>query len=508
MSIKYLQREVDYLYNLIIKDPNGEGNKYMRKKILDVQPHIGELDTKQLAKDLLIHEDKAPKIGGKRGDPVRAFKDSAKQPLKEFTKELLRAFKNDSRVPSKEGEVVEYGKYRNICMKSTNNKITFVIYGTRPFDEFKRINTELNVQVIKSKDQYKKLFGLENASDKEIASRVGQMQQIGHEEGGAVVNKKIQSLYAGVYGGGYGEDEDLTTEVLIEDLEELGLGSYKGQFETLLEPELTLEHAQKVRIREGQLKDQLLVKISVEGATANQNKANIGLSQGKKSERALGVELAQLVKRFQNDLAKALSNVEKGTRAERSPSPINIVGNMVFSGSRLQKLLRNRKISKKVTSPYRKGIVKNKSPITVSHKETFYGKKPTFSRIAPTASMASRLPRKRKRVSQESGGLSTQEAFITKAFINSRLPKQVQSNMGRPALENRSGRFAQSARIVNASSTGKQAHFDYTYQRNPYGVFENGSEYSANYDPRPLIEKSIRELAVQKLDIKFTLRRV
>ena len=84
MSIKYLQREVDYLYNLIIKDPNGEGNKYMRKKILDVQPHIGELDTKQLAKDLLIHEDKAPKIGGKRGDPVRAFKDSAKQPLKEF----------------------------------------------------------------------------------------------------------------------------------------------------------------------------------------------------------------------------------------------------------------------------------------------------------------------------------------------------------------------------------------------------------------------------------------
>jgi len=508
MSIKYLQREVDYLYNLIIKDPNGEGNKYMRKKILDVQPHVGELDAKKLAKDLLIHEDKAPKIDGKRGDPVRAFRDSAKKPLEEFTKELLTAFKNDSRVPSKEGDVVEYGKYRSICMESTNNKITFVIYGTRPFDEFKRINTELNVQVIKSKDKYKKLFGLENASDKEISSRVGQMQQIGHEEGGAVVNKKVQALYAGIYGGGYGDEEDLTSEVLLEDLEEVGLGSYKKQFATLLEPELTLEHAQKVRIKEGQLKDQLLVKVSVEGATANQKKANIGLSQGKKSERALGVELSELVKRFQADLAKALNNVEKGTRAERSPSPINIVGNMIFSGSRLQKLLRNKRVTKQVTSPYRTGVAKSKSPIKVSHKETFYGKKPTFSNVTPTAKLASRLPRKRKRVSQESGGLSTQEAFITKAFINSRLPKQIQSNMGRPTLENRSGRFAQSARIVNASSTGKQAHFDYTYQRNPYGVFENGSQYSANYDPRPLIEKSIRELAVQKLDIKFTLRRI
>lgn len=480
----------------------------MRKSILDVQPHIGTLDAKLLAKQLLIHEDKAPKIGGKRGDPVRAFKDGAKKPLQDFTKDLLAAFKNDSRVPSKKGDVIEDKGYRSICMQSDTDTITFVIYGARPFDRFKKINNELNVQVIKNSDKYKKLFGLEGASDKEISSRVGQMQQIGHEEGGAVVNKKIQSLYAGIYGGGYGEDEDLTTEVLIEDLDELGLGSYKGQFETLLEPELTLEHSQKVRIREGKLLDELLVGISVEGATANQQKANLERSEGKKSERQLGVELSTLVKAFQKDLAKALDNVEKGTRAERSPSPINIVGNMIFSGTRLQKLLRNRKISGKTTSPYRKGVAKSKAPISVSAKQTFRGKKPTFSHITPTASLRSKLPRRKRRQNTESGGLSVQEAFITRAFVNSRLQKQIQSNMGRPRLENRTGRFAESARIVNASSTGQQAHFDYTYQRDPYGVFENGNQFSANYDPRPLIEKSIRELAVQKLDIKFTLRRV
>ena len=48
---------------------------------------------------------------------------------------------------------------------------------------------------------------------------------------------------------------------------------------------------------------------------------------------------------------------------------------------------------------------------------------------------------------------------------------------------------------------------DYTYNPN-YRVFENGSQYPSNFDPRPLIENSIRELAAQKLETKFTLRRV
>jgi len=97
--------------------------------------------------------------------------------------------------------------------------------------------------------------------------------------------------------------------------------------------------------------------------------------------------------------------------------------------------------------------------------------------------------------------------MVARAYINSRLPKQVVANMGRPQLENRSGRFAESVNIVNASSTGNMSNFDYTY--NPlYRVFEGGRDYTPNYDPRPLIEKSIRQLAAARLETKFTLRRV
>ena len=45
--------------------------------------------------------------------------------------------------------------------------------------------------------------------------------------------------------------------------------------------------------------------------------------------------------------------------------------------------------------------------------------------------------------------------------------------------------------------------YDYIYK-----VFEQGRQYPAGYDPRPLIERSIRELAAQQLKTKFTLRRI
>ena len=79
--------------------------------------------------------------------------------------------------------------------------------------------------------------------------------------------------------------------------------------------------------------------------------------------------------------------------------------------------------------------------------------------------------------------------------------------MGRPGLINQSGRFAESVTLTNAASTGNMTHFDYTY--NPlYRVFEGGKDFSPNYDPRPLIERSIRQLAAARLETKFTLRRV
>ena len=95
---------------------------------------------------------------------------------------------------------------------------------------------------------------------------------------------------------------------------------------------------------------------------------------------------------------------------------------------------------------------------------------------------------------------------------NAKLPRTVAANMGAPALENRTGRFASSARVVEATTTAKGfTSFGYTYQRDPYGVFEStsGTRFaSPERDPRVLIEGSIREIAQELAIGRFFTRRV
>ena len=98
------------------------------------------------------------------------------------------------------------------------------------------------------------------------------------------------------------------------------------------------------------------------------------------------------------------------------------------------------------------------------------------------------------------------------ALINAKLPQTVAANMGAPALENRTGRFASSPRVVDVTSTPQGfPSIGYTYQKNPYSVFEktSGTRFaSAERDPRDLIELSIREIAAQLTIGRFYTRRV
>ena len=97
-------------------------------------------------------------------------------------------------------------------------------------------------------------------------------------------------------------------------------------------------------------------------------------------------------------------------------------------------------------------------------------------------------------------------------IINKELPDTVRKNMGAPALENRTGRFAESVRLTDVVQTPQGfPSFGYTYARNPYEVFEMGSgntRATPERDPRLLIDKSIREIAAQFAIGRFYTRRV
>jgi len=100
-------------------------------------------------------------------------------------------------------------------------------------------------------------------------------------------------------------------------------------------------------------------------------------------------------------------------------------------------------------------------------------------------------------------------ALHLKRLINRRLPAEVRRNMGRPALINRTGRFSNSVRLESLvpSKAGMVGKYSYLYR--PYETFEGTGpkKWPAGYNPKPLITKSIRNLAMQHMETKLTLKR-
>ena len=84
--------------------------------------------------------------------------------------------------------------------------------------------------------------------------------------------------------------------------------------------------------------------------------------------------------------------------------------------------------------------------------------------------------------------------------------------MREPGLVNRTGRFAESVKVTEITQTPKGfPSIGYTYQRNPYQVFEEGSAgnwSNGDRDPRDLIDKSIREIAAHFAIGRFYTRRI
>jgi hypothetical protein len=85
--------------------------------------------------------------------------------------------------------------------------------------------------------------------------------------------------------------------------------------------------------------------------------------------------------------------------------------------------------------------------------------------------------------------------------------------MQAPGLQYRTGRFASSVRATDVIPT-KQGYpsIGYTYQKNPYQIFEQGAGKppwsNADRDPRTLIDRSIREIAQELIIGRFYTRRV
>lgn len=174
-------------------------------------------------------------------------------------------------------------------------------------------------------------------------------------------------------------------------------------------------------------------------------------------------------------------------------------------------------------------LPKNGKVLKVTKKISSTPTKPSDDRISKQAKPKGRLSSK-KRISLTSKGIGnlgvaasaarrTQSGKRTdkelsinklKYLINRSLGPAIRKNMGRPALQNQTGRFSNSAELVKLRQSKRTLVGEYTYQKNPYMTFENlgTKQWPQGYNPKPLISKSIRDVAQRHVEAKFTLRRI
>ena len=225
--------------------------------------------------------------------------------------------------------------------------------------------------------------------------------------------------------------------------------------------------------------------------------------------KARNAEEAKATRTRKEDLLKFLPDVRQQIieSGERIP---------YLSGSDSFVDIHRKKLLKKVSDEFgknKKAKVVLKDSVDIKHSKTT-----AKSRKAPPVSkslkgvaltrLAGKTATPKRRVKK--GVASSPLRLI--GIINEKLPQTVAKNMGSPRLNMRTGRFASSVRLVDVATTAKGfPSFGYTYQRDPYEVFESGSGSkfsSVERDPRTLIDSSIREIAANLALGRFFTRRV
>ncbi len=204
------------------------------------------------------------------------------------------------------------------------------------------------------------------------------------------------------------------------------------------------------------------------------------------------------MKKLREALIKAIRTLDNGGLVA------DLGGSDSFKESKIKKTRR------KVLKPFKK--LKN---VKVTSKDS--EKDDSINNISKDALKVVAVSKSRQRKKKVSAKKSPKAGIASEplqliGIINKALPDTVRKNMQSPQLVNRTGRFAESVKVTDIIKTPKGfPSVGYTYQRNPYGVFEDGSGSApwanGERDPRQLIDKSIREIAAQFALGRFYTRR-
>jgi hypothetical protein len=411
-----------------------------------VQRQRGQLLILADTKDLRkVIELVVPGIEIKEADLLAALQAGQKH-----AKKLQESFK--SRNKRRFNAVV--AKLPSIGLPYTLNEDMFIV------TSFSKSVSVVKVSMLKVLEDRKVLS---NAQSKDVSSNLHK----GHgAEGTAVSQVQIASSVSGL--------DDSTKKLLLHNL---ASSAFKGDISSIEYREISrlITKSSQIVTKAGKLTADYVSVISFQSG-----KENIADS---KEEKALKTAYRSFLK----GITPELLNMEGSSSLKQKANKVVI--------AKFKTSNKNVKVSSKALSHK----LSTKTSVTT---------KPKLKKGKAVITQPS-SPRKSKRKTQASPAGSMLEMI---GMINKELPNTVRRNMQEPALVNRTGRFAESTRVTDITQTPKGLpSIGYTYQRDPYQVFEEGSSgawSNGQRDPRKLIDKSIREIAVKMAIGRFYTRRV
>ena len=182
---------------------------------------------------------------------------------------------------------------------------------------------------------------------------------------------------------------------------------------------------------------------------------------------------------------------QEGSRSALDIVLSNILNTALKSGAKVDK----RRIKKK------------SAPSTAKTKITKKAKKPKMLKDGELPNIVSKVPSTTSR----SGSMRSNWLQLL-PIINAKLPDTVAKNMKSPRLNFRTGRFAQSAQVVNIEQTPQGfPSIVFDYERDPYDVFDRtlgrAPWNTVQRDPRALVDMSVREIVREMAIGRFFTRR-
>lgn len=247
------------------------------------------------------------------------------------------------------------------------------------------------------------------------------------------------------------------------------------------------------------------IEIELEYADSVHNKQMEGKDKSGMKRYVAEYEKKLLKKRNLDRLARQfkVSAVEmQGSKSMKEKSvaivPHLIIKNMFPHRSNPDMRLR---VNKKMVALATKEIGKNtKSKKTKLTKTQSKGKKQIGR--AGIVGAAIKRGRTQSHVEQKAGT----NPMALQNLLNEILPATVAQNMTSPALNYRTGRFANSVRVdgITQGPRGGNTMIEATYMTNPYETFApGGQKYTPQRDPERLIKRSIRQVASGIVGARF-----